>query len=127
MSGLTPSRRERSSSSIRSPSRSRERAGLRKHERGGCDRDRIVDRVLVGARPRERSIVRDFQAFALEEDFLVRLRRLHVIDAKIERREGAWFFKRAADRHAAALVEKAGDDAAMDDAGVRIADQLFGI
>src|SRR5512135_98880 len=133
MSGARPASAARASISITSDLWLGAGAQLGRHEGSGGDRDDVFTRLLIGAPAREHDLARDLHAFAEYKDVLAGRCRLHVIDPEIERgvaRGGALggiaddHAQRRAYRHAAGVVQKAGDDPAMHDAGVRITDNL---
>ena len=79
--------------------------------------------LLIGGRAHEGDGARDVVADRMRLDVEAGLRRLLVIDAQVERRDRAVAVERELHGHAAALVKHGGDHAAVDHAGLRVADE----
>ena len=93
------------------------------HEAGRCGGDGIVFGFLVGGRAHEGDRAGDAVANRMRLDVEAGGCRLLVVDPQIERGDRARAIERELDRHAAALVEHRGDDAAVKHAGPGIADE----
>jgi hypothetical protein len=94
------------------------------HEGAGRQCDRFVARRLIGDAAREGDFVRDLQTLRFDEDVDMRRRWLHVVDTQIERRKRHDRLERGRHGDAAALVQHGRDDPAMDDARIRIANEM---
>ena len=93
------------------------------HEAGGRGRDRIVLGVLIGGGAHERDRAGDAIADRMGLQVETGRRRTLVVDAQIERGDGAEAIERELHRHAAGFVQHRGDDAAMQHADIRVADE----
>ena len=93
------------------------------HETGGRGGDRIVLGLLIGGRAHEGDRAGDAIADRVRLDVEPGLGRPLIVDAQVERRNRAAAIERELHGHAAAFVEKRGDHAAMDHAGLDIADK----
>jgi len=105
------------------------------HEGAGGERDGVFRILLVGAPAREHDLARDLHAFADHGDVAAGGRRPQIVDPQVERRDAPHraVARRArrrqcrTHRHAAGLVEHAGDRPAMDHAGIGVAHQMGAI
>jgi hypothetical protein len=93
------------------------------HEAGGRGGDGIVLGILVGRGAHKGDGAGDAVADRMRLDVEARRRGLLVIDAQVERGDCARSIERELDGHAAALVEHGGDDAAVKDARLCVADE----
>jgi len=82
---------------------------------------------VVGDAACEGDVLGHLETFGEGEDVFARRRRLHVVDAQVERGDLTDKGRFRSDRDAAGVVEQCRDDAAVDDAGVGIADQVLGV
>ena len=87
----------------------------------------LIDIALVGDAPGEDYRRRNAVAFGETEDVVPRLSRMHVVDAQIERRADLEFRQCAGCGNPAGGVHQRSDRAAMNDSGLRVADDLFAV
>lgn len=76
---------------------------------------------MIGDAAHEGDVACDLEALGEGENVLARRRGLHVVDPEVERRDLPEPARLGRNRDAARVVEKRRDDAAMHDAGLRIA------